>query len=342
MASTRAEVVEAIDPAKDRPAGNPIPVRGQPNSVAVGFGSIWVANQNADTVMRLDPGERPTPISIAVGDQPTDVAVDDRWVWVTNGGEHTVSRVDPKTNREDEDVQVGAGPRSVATGEGAVWVANIDGRSVSKIDPQEAITVDGPIELGQRPNDLAVGFGSVWVIDNFNATLTRIDPDALSVEGDPIEGRLPPAGSQDRLRLRLGRQRRRRHRDAHRSRGRRCGRTADPGRQEPRRHRGRRGRRLDRRLRLIDGHQDQALRPLTARGAARGGYPSSPGRPPVVLVAGEGEFAPIGLIELHVTGGDDLPIGLQSDPERREWTALKRGQRSSRFRRKWSRGGRVA
>jgi DNA-binding beta-propeller fold protein YncE/tRNA A-37 threonylcarbamoyl transferase component Bud32 len=186
VTSTGAHVVDAIDPAKDRVAGNPIPVGGQPISVAVGFGSIWVVNHSENTVMRLDPGERPTPIVIPVGDQPTDVAVDTSWVWVTNGGADTVSRVDPETNRVDDTAQVPASPRSVATGEGAVWVTNIDAKSVSKIDPQQAKTIGHPVPVGQRPNDLAVGYGSVWVIDNVNGTLTRIDPDAAQVIGDPI------------------------------------------------------------------------------------------------------------------------------------------------------------
>jgi DNA-binding beta-propeller fold protein YncE len=185
-----AEGVEAIDPAKDRPAGSPIPVGGRPTAVALGFGSLWVANHSADSVARLDPGGLEKPSSIPVGDQPTDVAVDNRWVWVSNGGDDTVSRVSPQTEQVLT-VRVGAAPRSIATGEDAVWVTNIDGKSVSKIDPQDAQTVDRPIPLGQRPNDLAVGYGSVWVIDNFNGTLTRINPDTLRVEGEIEVGSHP-------------------------------------------------------------------------------------------------------------------------------------------------------
>ena len=135
VASTRAQAVDAIDPARDR-AGKPIGVGGQPVSVAVGFGSIWVADHGTDKLLRLDPRKRPNPIRIPVRGRPTDVAVDDRWVWVTNGGDNSVSRVDPRSNRVDRNVPVGGAPRSVAIGEGAVWVASIDGKSVSKIDPQ--------------------------------------------------------------------------------------------------------------------------------------------------------------------------------------------------------------
>ena len=194
VASARAQAVDVIDPATDRLAGNPIRVGGEPSSVAVGFGSIWVTNHSADELLRLDPRKRPTPIRIPVGDQPTDIAIDDRWVWVTNAGEATVSRVDPQSNEVDRDVHVGAGPRSVAVGEGAVWVASIDGPSVSKINPQEAKVIDRPIPVGQRPNDLAVGYDSVWVIDNLSGTLTRIDPDSLSIGGDSISVGSHPRG----------------------------------------------------------------------------------------------------------------------------------------------------
>jgi DNA-binding beta-propeller fold protein YncE/tRNA A-37 threonylcarbamoyl transferase component Bud32 len=182
--------VEAIDSASDQPAGSPIPVDGDPVSVARGFGSLWVADHSADSVVRLDPGGLEKPRTIPVGDQPTDVAIDHRWVWVSNGGDDTVSRVSPQTEQVLT-VRVGASPRSIATGEGAVWVTNIDGKSVSKIDPQERITIKRPIPLGQRPNDLAVGYGSVWVIDNFNGTLTRINPDTLRVEGETEVGSHP-------------------------------------------------------------------------------------------------------------------------------------------------------
>ncbi|HXF00526.1 MAG TPA: serine/threonine-protein kinase [Solirubrobacterales bacterium] len=188
-----AGAVEALDPVKERPVGNAIAIDGDPTSVAVGFGSLWVPNHSGDTVVRLKLGSPGGAQNITVGDQPTDVAVDGNWVWVSNGGDDTVSRVNPQTNRV-RTVRAGAGPRSVATGEGAVWVANIDGKSVSQIDPQGAITIDGPVPVGQRPNDLAVGFGSVWVVDNFSGTLTRIDPDTHRVEGEPIEVGSHPRG----------------------------------------------------------------------------------------------------------------------------------------------------
>ena len=165
-----------IDPDTEL-AGKQIAIDGRPVSVAVGFGSIWVVNHTADTLVRLDPADGEAPISIPVDDRPTDVAIGERWVWVTNGGSDTVSRVDPDSNSVDKTVYVGPSPRAVATGEGGVWVANIDDSSVSKINPRTAERIGLPIEVGQRPGDLAVGFGSVWVIDNYGGTLTRIDPD---------------------------------------------------------------------------------------------------------------------------------------------------------------------
>jgi YVTN family beta-propeller protein len=182
VASQGGPQIDAIDPANDRLARSPIHIDGVPFSIAVGLGSIWVANHAASTVMRLDPSERPEPLSIPVGDHPSDVAVDDRWVWVTD--DHGVSRVDPETNRVDATVQLTppgspSPPTSpVATGEGAVWAATAG--SMWKIDPEQAKTVGDPIPIGDRPNDIVVGEGSVWEIDIFEG-LTRIDPDKARV-----------------------------------------------------------------------------------------------------------------------------------------------------------------
>src|SRR5947199_52239 len=84
------------------PGGSPIEVAGQPDAVAVGFGSIWVADTTDNSVLRLDPRQSPTPVQIPVGAHPSDVAVGGGWVWVTNERGDSVSRVDPSTNRVDK------------------------------------------------------------------------------------------------------------------------------------------------------------------------------------------------------------------------------------------------
>ena len=209
VASTGARAVDAIDPAKDRLAGNPIQVGGQPVSVAVGFGSIWVADlsrtswsgstpatRGADRHRRRRPADRRRGRrSVGLGHEWRARTPCRGWI--------------PRTNRVDENVQVGARP-PVGRRRGGRRVGRQHRRQVRVEDrsPGGEHGRAAPIDVGQRPNDLAVGFGSVWVIDNIDATLTRIDPETLRVGGRADRGRVAPARRQDRLRLRLGRQRR--------------------------------------------------------------------------------------------------------------------------------------
>ena len=53
-----------------------------PRAVAVGAGSVWVANERDRTVTRIDPGTLDTE-TIAVGGVPTDIAAGEGGVWVT-------------------------------------------------------------------------------------------------------------------------------------------------------------------------------------------------------------------------------------------------------------------
>ena len=87
-------------------------------------GAIWVANQNAGTVSRIDPATKAPVQTIDVGSAPAGIAVGDGAVWVTNASDGTLSRINADTNRVVHTIPVPQGPRGVAYGEGAVWVAN--------------------------------------------------------------------------------------------------------------------------------------------------------------------------------------------------------------------------
>jgi DNA-binding beta-propeller fold protein YncE len=92
-------------------------VGNEPVAAAVGFGSVWIANNGNATVSRVDLGTGGTPEvrTIAVGDRPVDVAVGEGAVWVANEADRSISRIDPKGNRVTDTVRL-------AAGSGHVWV----------------------------------------------------------------------------------------------------------------------------------------------------------------------------------------------------------------------------
>ena len=187
------EGVRAISPDAGSVIRRPTPV-AEPHSVAVGFGSVWVASEGDDAVYRIDQGSGVEPQRIAVGDRPADLAVDERWVWVAIEGEDEVVRIHPSSNEVAGTTPVGDGPRSLSIDRGIVWTANRGDGTVSRVRSRTAEPIGDPIAVGQRPNDLAASGGSVWVVDNELATLIRLDSSSGVGVGDPVRVGPEPRG----------------------------------------------------------------------------------------------------------------------------------------------------
>ena len=99
-----------------------IPVGRFSVGVAVGFGSVWVAEREDDTVRRIDPLTGRTRRVIAVGHVPAEVAVGQGSVWVASECAGTVSRIDPATDRVVRTIKLGHHPFNLAVGGGFGWV----------------------------------------------------------------------------------------------------------------------------------------------------------------------------------------------------------------------------
>jgi YVTN family beta-propeller protein len=74
------------------------------------------------TLWRVDLMREQAQRTIPVGEGPRGVAVGAGSVWVANSTDGTVSRVDPNTNRVISTIEVGGTPDGAAVGEGMVWV----------------------------------------------------------------------------------------------------------------------------------------------------------------------------------------------------------------------------
>jgi len=60
--------------------------------------------------------------TIAVGRSPEGVAVGAGSVWVANSGDGTISRIDPRTNNVIATITVGGSPQAITVAHGRVWV----------------------------------------------------------------------------------------------------------------------------------------------------------------------------------------------------------------------------
>jgi YVTN family beta-propeller protein len=90
--------------------------------IAIGFGSLWVADPFSDEVWQIDPRSGEPIRTLHCQGRAFDVAVGEGSVWVACGG-GTVLRVNPSSGEVVRTIEVGGTPAGIAVGEGAVWVA---------------------------------------------------------------------------------------------------------------------------------------------------------------------------------------------------------------------------
>jgi YVTN family beta-propeller protein len=75
------------------------------------------------TLTRIDPTTNTVDATIDVGGEPIGVAVGEGSIWIADAGTRSILRVDPEKTRVVARIRVGARPRGIAFGDGFVWVA---------------------------------------------------------------------------------------------------------------------------------------------------------------------------------------------------------------------------
>jgi len=167
-----------------------VPVHGDPQGIAVGEGSVWVADHDHGTILQLDPRDGSSegaPINVA--DQPSAIATGGGYVWAIVGN-NAVTRVDPDS-REVTGTPVkldGISPADIEFGEGYVWV--LESGDVVQIDPDK-LAVKKKYAISPTGEDIAVGDGVVLVPgENIEAGQSRIDVAGghVNTGGAPLTG----------------------------------------------------------------------------------------------------------------------------------------------------------
>ncbi|TMM24773.1 MAG: hypothetical protein E6F95_03170 [Actinobacteria bacterium] len=113
----------AIDPGTDR-AEPPIPLQGDPTSIAVGAGSVWVSDGQDDQLLRIAPHHPSGIQDVSVGQEPTAVAIGGGSVWVANHGNGTVTEVNPNANLAIQTIPISSTVQSLEFADGALWVGS--------------------------------------------------------------------------------------------------------------------------------------------------------------------------------------------------------------------------
>jgi DNA-binding SARP family transcriptional activator len=186
--------VAVIDPQRSRVVGHVL-VGRRPVALAIGHGSVWVANADDGTVSRIHPDRREVIRTIGIGAPAIDLAVATDAVWVANGSDGTVSRIDPSADAVVETIDLRGSSElawnptyAVDADDDSVWIA-VGPHHVFRIDPatNEPSAI---IDVGHVPVGVALGEDALWVVTTAERAL-RIEPHTNTATtevpiGDPV------------------------------------------------------------------------------------------------------------------------------------------------------------
>jgi DNA-binding SARP family transcriptional activator len=186
--------VAVIDPQRSRVVGHVL-VGRRPVALAIGHGSVWVANTDDGTVSRIHPDRHEVIRTIGIGAPAIDLAVATDAVWVANGSDGTVSRIDPSADAVVETIDLRGSSElvwnptyAVDADDDSVWIA-AGPHHVLRIDPatNEPSAI---IDVGHVPVGVAIGHEALWVVTTAERAL-RIEPHTNTATaevpiGDPV------------------------------------------------------------------------------------------------------------------------------------------------------------
>ena len=136
--------------------------------------AVWVANDGAGTLARIDPGTNRVTARIRTGRGSCAIAAGAK-IWVGNYRTGLLLRVDPRTSKVRR-VAVGGSPFDVLVAYGSTWVTDFDDGVLTEVDARTA-RVTRRINIGGFPTGLLSAYGAIWVGLGRAATeIVRVDP----------------------------------------------------------------------------------------------------------------------------------------------------------------------
>jgi YVTN family beta-propeller protein len=152
---------------------------GDPDWLAVGFGSIWVSVPKNDEIVRINPVSNAIQARIKVPGEPCyGIGIGKTHVWVLTCKSQTLQRIRPWDNRVDRTSPVHIAPHgegAIAVAQNSVWfVSNENGHSAQLV----RLTGSTPkiTDVGADSAVVNAAFGSVWVTSSGEGSVYRVDP----------------------------------------------------------------------------------------------------------------------------------------------------------------------
>ena len=191
-----------IDPAtKTIPARIEVP--GKVDGVAVGGGSVWVAQAGPDQLVRIDPAKNVVAKVYPVKAEPRGVAYGGSYGWILT--EDSLLRVD-LGNSDVTSITLPGEPHGVAFGDGSVWVTvGASGASgmarLLRYDPASGRLITS-IEIPGEPFRMAFASGYAWLSQTASdgaPIAVAVSTTSNTVAGTvPLPARLPAVTASGR------------------------------------------------------------------------------------------------------------------------------------------------
>ena len=185
------------------------------------YGHLWTANQNKQTISRIDLPAGSVGDQIPLAISPTALAAGADAIWTTGVSGDRVLRIDPVTDTVTKTFFLdGSQAGALAFGDGGLWIGDLTGNSLIELDPDSgaqrrqitlpvqptSLVIDGrkmwvadyaanrlvavdletgttltSVHVGTGPTALAIGADAVWVANSLDGTVSRVDPRTGSV-----------------------------------------------------------------------------------------------------------------------------------------------------------------
>jgi streptogramin lyase len=127
-----------------------------------GGGSIWVADDQGASVIRVSPKTNRVVARIPVSDGPADMAFARSSGWVIDHRDAQLYRIDLGTNRSTLVAKIaGDAPERMVYLSGSLWITG-RGTDLLRVDPATG-EVRSTIDIGASGIDVAATAGTLWV-----------------------------------------------------------------------------------------------------------------------------------------------------------------------------------
>jgi DNA-binding beta-propeller fold protein YncE len=147
--------------------------------------NIWLPNENAGTISKINIATGTVTTPVTGLSAPTHVLFDGTNLWVCDDGTNTVLEIST-TGTVLHTITGFIGPYGLAFDGTKIWVANIRTDTVSRINPAGTPAIDATATVSFGPADLTFDGSHIWVISGYSNTVTEIDPTTGAIVGSPI------------------------------------------------------------------------------------------------------------------------------------------------------------